>query len=74
MKTTVSRIALLIVLALILAIGIIMYIEAWDMIKSAEGLMDYTEKALASCMLILLSILLITAALVVISLLLNLKV
>jgi len=74
MKLTVSYIALILVLIFILILSIIAYIEAWDMIKHAEGSMDYMEKALASCMLILLSILIITAALVVISLLLNLKV
>jgi len=63
MKTTVSLIALLIVLAFMLALGIIAYREAMDLIKHSEDMVDYMHRAIASCMLILLFIYLILVCL-----------
>ena len=62
MRTTASYIAIILVLAFMLALSVIAYIEAWNAIRSMEGLMDSMVKALASCLFILLSILLAIAA------------
>jgi len=59
MKTTVSLIALLIVLAFMLALAVVAYIEAWDTLKYIAGLSDGMIKAVASCLLVLLSVLLV---------------
>lgn len=55
----VTVIALLIVLVFMLTLSILAYIEAWNMVKSSEGFMDAMLRAIASCMLVLLSILII---------------
>jgi hypothetical protein len=59
MKLTVSCIAILLVLAFMLTLSVIAYIEAWNTVKSSMGLMDAMYRALAGCILILLTILLV---------------
>ena len=61
-KPTASLIAVILVLAFILILSILAYIEAWNTIRSMEGLTDAMVKAVASCLLVLLSILLVLAA------------
>jgi len=59
MRVTISVIVLLVVLAFMLALGVIAYMEAWNLVKHSEDMVDYMYRAIASCMLILMSICLI---------------
>ena len=62
MKPVAPYIAVILVLAFILVLSVLAYIEAWNTIRSMEGLMDAMMKTVASCLLVLLSILLALAA------------